>query len=233
MQAEAGTPIGEDAPPERIVAWALERFAGRRMVLTTGFGMEGCALLDMVARHGGGVPVVWLDTGFLFPETHRLRERLEARYPQLEFHRRGTELTPEEQAALHGPELWRRDADGCCRIRKVEPMRDALAGADVWITGVTRTQSAHRAKTRVVEWDWQYHLLKISPLAGWDRARVWEYIQEHDVPYNELHERGYPTVGCTHCTRAVAGVKIGGYSRDGRWAGLQKSECGLHLSPGV
>jgi phosphoadenosine phosphosulfate reductase len=110
-------------------------------------------------------------------------------------------------------------------------MRDALAGVDLWITGLSRSQSGSRAETRVVEWDWQYHVLKISPLAGWDRARVWEYIQEHDVPYNELHDRGYPTLGCTHCTVPVAGVQIGTYSREGRWAGMQKSECGLHLSP--
>jgi phosphoadenosine phosphosulfate reductase len=229
LQTETAA-IGEDAPPERIVSWMLERFADRRLVLTTAFGMEGCALIDMVARHGRPVPVIWLDTGFLFPETHRLRERLAARYPHLVFENRGTTLSPEEQEARFGPELWRRDPDKCCRLRKVDPMRDALAGVDVWVTGVTRSQSGTRATTRVAEWDWQYHVLKLNPLAGWDRARVWEYVRANDVPYNELHERGYPTVGCTHCTLPVAGVKIGGYSREGRWAGRQKMECGLHLS---
>ena len=221
------TPVGEDAPPERIVAWMLERFAGRRLVVTTGFGMEGCALVDMVARHGRAVPVIWLDTGFLFPETLRLRDRLAARYPHLAFERRGTGLTPEEQEARHGAELWRRDPDACCRLRKVDPMREALEGADVWVTGVTRSQSPARARTRVVEWDWQYHVLKVSPLAAWDRAAVWDYVRANDVPYNELHERGYPTIGCTHCTLPVR-VGIGGYSREGRWAGSQKLECGLH-----
>lgn len=229
LQTETAT-IGEDAPPERIVSWMLERFADRRLVLTTAFGMEGCALIDMVARHGRPVPVIWLDTGFLFPETHRLRERLAARYPHLVFENRGTALSPEEQEARFGPELWRRDPDKCCRLRKVDPMRDALAGVDVWVTGLTRSQSGTRATTRVAEWDWQYHVLKLNPLAAWDRARVWEYVRANDVPYNELHERGYPTVGCTHCTLPVAGVKIGGYSREGRWAGIQKMECGLHLS---
>jgi phosphoadenosine phosphosulfate reductase len=223
-------PIGEDAPPERIVSWMFQRFAGRRMVLSTAFGMEGCALIDMLARQGQPVPVIWLDTGFLFPETHRLRERLAERYPHLRFERRGTSVSPEEQETRFGPELWRRDPDACCRIRKVDPMRDALAGVDVWITGVTRSQSGARANLRVVEWDWQYHVLKISPLAGWDRRQVWEYIQANDVPFNELHQRGYPSVGCTHCTSPVAGIQIGGYSREGRWAGRQKTECGLHLS---
>jgi phosphoadenosine phosphosulfate reductase len=221
------TPVGEDAPPERIVAWMLERFAGRRLVLTTGFGMEGCALIDMVARHGRPLPVIWLDTGFLFPETHRLRDRLAARYPQLAFERRGTALSVGEQEVLYGPELWRRDPDSCCRLRKVDPMRQALDGVDVWVTALTRSQSSARSRTRVVEWDWQYHVLKVSPLAGWDRAAVLEYVRANDVPYNELHERGYPTIGCTHCTAPV-GIGIGGYSREGRWAGSQKSECGLH-----
>jgi phosphoadenosine phosphosulfate reductase len=225
------TPAGEDAPPERIVSWLLERFADRRMVLTTAFGMEGCALIDMLSRHGRPIPVIWLDTGFLFPETHHLRQRLETRYPHLRFERYATSVSPEEQEAHFGPELWRRDPDACCRLRKVDPMRDALAGVDVWITGISRSQSAARANTRVVEWDWQYHVLKVSPLATWDRARVWEYVQAHDVPYNELHRQGYPTLGCTHCTVPVVGVKIGGYSREGRWAGSRKSECGLHLSP--
>lgn len=230
VQAET-TPIGENAPPERIVSWMFERFAGQRMVLTTGFGMEGCALIDLLARHGRPIPVAWLDTGFLFPETHRLRDQLEARYPQLRFERHSTAVSPEEQEARFGPELWRRDPDACCKLRKVDPMRGALAGVDLWITGLTRSQSGDRAQTRVVEWDWQYHVLKVSPLAGWDRRQVWEYVRTHDVPYNELHQRGYPTLGCTHCTVPVAGVQIGGYSRAGRWAGTQKSECGLHLSP--
>lgn len=221
-------PAGEEASPDRVVAWMLERFAERRLVLTTAFGMEGCALIDMVARHGRPIPVIWLDTGFLFPETHRLRERLAARYPHLGFENRGTAVSPEEQEALHGPELWRRDPDACCRIRKVDPMREALRGVDVWVTGVTRSQSPARARTRVVEWDWQYEVLKVSPLAGWERAQVWEYVRAHDVPYNELHERGYPTVGCTHCTVPVIGATPGSYRRDGRWPGMKKTECGLH-----
>ncbi len=137
-------------------------------------------------------------------------------------------MTPEEQAAIHGDELWKRDPNLCCRIRKVDPMRAALADVDVWITGLQRSQSATRANIRVVEWDWKYQILKVSPLAGTDRAWIWEYIRRNQVPYNELHERGYPTVGCTHCTKPVEGMEIGKYSREGRWAGFEKTECGLH-----
>jgi phosphoadenosine phosphosulfate reductase len=222
--------VGEDAPPELVVPWMLDHFADRNLVLTTSFGMEGCALIDLVARHGGTIPVIYLDTKFLFPETYRLRDVMVQRYPQLRFENRGSSLTPDEQAAHYGPELWRRDPDACCRLRKVEPMRQALAGVDVWVTGLMRSQSASRAGIRVVEWDWQYQLIKVNPLAGWDRHHVWEYIKRHDVPYNELHERGYPSIGCTHCTIAVLGASPDHYSRAGRWSGTGKTECGLHTN---
>jgi len=222
----------EESSPHAIVAWALRRFAGRNLVLTTSFGMEGCALIDMIARHGVEVPVIYLDTMFLFPETYALRDRMVARYPHLRFENRGTNLTPEAQAEHFGPELWRRDPDRCCAVRKVEPMRQALVGVDVWITGLMRSQGSHRATLRVVEWDGAYELIKVSPLAGWDRRRVWDYVRAHDVPYNELHERGYPTVGCTHCTRPVPGSAPGDYTRTGRWAGTDKTECGLHVLAG-
>jgi phosphoadenosine phosphosulfate reductase len=226
------TEIGEDSPPERVVAWMLRRFAGRRLVVTTGFGMEGCALIDMIAGHGISLPVLYLDTGFLFPETLRLRDRLAARYPHLSFERRSTALTPEAQEHRYGPELWSREPDACCTLRKVEPMREALADVDVWVSGLMRSQSPSRTGIRVVEWDWQYQLLKVSPLASWDRARVWEYVRQHGVPYNELHDRGYPTLGCTHCTRPVTGSTTGEYTREGRWAGRSKLECGLHQIAG-
>ena len=227
-----GTPLEpafEESGPDEILAWTLRRFAGRELVVSTSFGMEGCALIDMVARHGVAMPVIYLDTMFLFPETYALRDRMVVRYPRLRFENRGTTLTPEAQAEQFGPELWRRDPHLCCALRKVEPMTRALAGVDVWITGLMRSQGGERAGLRVLQWDEKYQLVKVNPLAGWDRQRVWEYVRAHDVPYNELHERGYPTLGCTHCTRAVPGVGPRDYTRSGRWAGTDKTECGLHL----
>jgi phosphoadenosine phosphosulfate reductase len=221
--------IAEESTPEEIVAWTLRRFAGRNLVVTTSFGMEGCALIDMVARHGLEVPVVYLDTMFLFPETYALRDRMVARYPNLRFENRGTTLTPGAQAERFGPELWRRDPDRCCALRKVEPMRQALAGVEVWVTGLMRSQGGERAAIRELQWNEAYQLIQINPLAGWDRRRVWDYVLAHDVPYNELHERGYPTLGCTHCTVAVPGASPRDYTRIGRWAGTDKTECGLHF----
>jgi phosphoadenosine phosphosulfate reductase len=219
----------EVSTPEEIVSWTLRRFAGQRIVLTTSFGMEGCALIDMVARHEVGIPVIYLDTMFLFPETYALRDRMVARYPILRFENRGTTLTPEAQAREHGPELWRRDPDRCCALRKVEPMRQALEGVDVWLTGLMRSQGGERGGLRELQWNDAYRLVQVNPLAGWDRARVWDYVVRHDVPYNELHERGYPTLGCTHCTVAVPEAGPREYTRIGRWAGTNKTECGLHF----
>lgn len=220
--------IREDSPTEELISWSLERFSRQRLVLTTSFGMEGCALIDMAARHGKPIEIIYLDTHFFFPETHELRERMAERYPHLKFVNRGTSLTPEEQEALHGPELWKRDPDACCKLRKVMPMREALRDVDIWVTALRRGQSEHRAGIRVIEWDWSYGLLKISPLAGWTRAQVWDYIRANDVPYNRLHDQGYPSIGCTNCTVRVEGLGPGDYSREGRWKGTGKTECGLH-----
>jgi len=220
--------INEESPADQIIVWSMERFGDRRFVMTSSFGMEGCALIDMYARHGKPLTVIYLDTMFFFPETYELRDRLIERYPHLEFVNRGTTMTPEEQAKTYGDNLWKRDPDQCCKIRKVDPMVDALAGVDAWVTALRRSQSITRANLKVVDWDWQYQLVKICPLAAWERSEVWEYIQKNDVPYNELHEKGYPTVGCTHCTSKVEGVQIGEYSRSGRWKEFNKTECGLH-----
>lgn len=220
--------IDESTPTERFIAWTVERFRNRRLVITTSFGMEGCALIDMYAAQGAAPTVVYLDTMFLFPETYVLRDRMIRKYPLITFVNRGTSLTPQAQEAHYGPRLWQRNPDLCCRIRKVEPMHHALAGADVWVTAITRSQGDLRSNVPLVAWDWQYQVLKVCPLAGWDRPRIWDYVREHDVPYNELHERGYPSIGCTHCTVRVEGASPAHYSRAGRWAEIEKTECGLH-----
>lgn len=220
--------IGEDSPTDQIIAWSIDRFAHLQTVITTSFGMEGCALIDMYAAHRVPLTVVYLDTMFFFEETYALRDRMVDRYPHLHFVNRGTNLTPREQEQQHGKELWKTNPDLCCKIRKVDPMRDAVADVDVWITGLRRSQAASRANIATVEWDWKFQLLKVNPLAAWQREQVWEYVVAHDVPYNELHEKGYPSIGCTHCTRPVEGYRIGQYSRAGRWNQTSKTECGLH-----
>ena len=221
-----------DAPAEAVLGWMRDHYAESlalgRVTMTTSFGMEGCVLIDLVSKAGLDVPVIYLDTHFFFDETHDLRRRLEQRYPDLTFINRGTDLTPEQQSKRFGPRLWQSDPDACCGLRKVEPMRAAMAGADVWLTALRRGQSSTRASLPLVGVDPQYGVVKVSPLASWSRPQVWAYIQANDVPYNALHEQGYPTVGCTHCTKAVPGSKPWDYTRQGRWAGKEKTECGLH-----
>ena len=220
--------VTDRSDPGELVDWMLARFAERPKVMTSAFGMEGCALIDIIAERAERFTVVYLDTHFMFPQTHDLIGRLKDRYTHFDFVNRGTALTPEQQAQEYGDELWRHDPNLCCRIRKVDPLAEVMKNVDVWVTALRRSQSPDRARLQVAEWDWQCDVLKVNPLARWERKDVWEYVQAHDVPHNVLHQRGYPSIGCTHCTLPVAGATVTDYTRDGRWAGRSKSECGLH-----
>jgi len=222
--------FGPTTKTDDFIRWSVERFKGWRTGFTTSFGMEGCALIDMYARRGASLEITYFDTMFFFPETHELIDRMRERYPKLSFVNRGTRLTPEQQAKQYGPELWKSDPDLCCKLRKVEPLRDLMQRTDIWISAIRRSQSQTRARVEMVEWDPRWNLLKLNPLAFWDRTDVWRYVRENDVPYNALHEQGYPTIGCTHCTKAVEGSTPDQYTRLGRWAGTDKTECGLHIA---
>ena len=190
----------EDRSAEDVLAWAAERFAGR-IVLTCSWQMQSSVLLDMLDRIGAEVRIVELDTGLLFPETYETRDRLIARYG-LEVERVEPEQTVAEQALSEGDELWRRDPDRCCALRKVAPLQRALVGMDAWITGIRRAQSITRAGAKVLELD-PRGVVKVQPLAGWGDEDVKGYLFAHDVPYNPLHDRGFPSIGCTPCTRAI------------------------------
>ena len=229
--APAEPPPRPERTPQEVIAWAFARFADRRLVITTAFGMEGCVMIDMIAALGQPVEITYLDTHFLFPETLELRDRLARRYPHLLFVNRGTAMTAEEQERVHGPALWERDPDLCCRLRKVDPMREVLRGADAWITAIRREQSPTRAAIETIVWDASFELVKVSPLVAWSREEVFRYAAERDVPISPLHSAGYPTFGCVHCTRPVEGAQPTDYSRAGRWAGTGKTECGLHTDP--
>ncbi len=207
-----------------VLAWGLQEF-GPEISIASSFGAEDMVLLDLAAQVGRGISVFTLDTAFLFPETYQLIEAAEAKYG-IVVERLQPALTPEEQAGLYGDALWRREPDKCCSIRKVEPLRQKLSTLRAWVTGVRRDQSPTRANTAKVEWDPKFGLFKINPLADWTSQQVWDYIRLREVPYNPLHEENYPSIGCTHCTRAV---RPGEDERAGRWSGFAKTECGLHL----
>jgi phosphoadenosine phosphosulfate reductase len=213
----------ETAPPEVLLRWAIEEF-GPDLALATGFGAEGCALVAMLSAINPATRMFYLDTDLLFPETYILRDRLEARYG-VRFERCATRLSLAAQAAEYGLRLWEREPDLCCGLRKVEPLREMLSGLRAWVTGIRRDQSPARAGIGVIEQDEKFGLVKINALAAWSRRDVWNYIVEHDVPYNPLHDQSYPSIGCAPCTTPV---QIGETSRAGRWRGKPKNECGLH-----
>ncbi len=219
----------EGQPAEEILRWALDRYAGQIALACSFGGPTGVVLLDMVLKLAPQTPVFYLDTGFLFPETHALVEQTVQRYGITPIALRPA-LGPAEQATQYGEALWNLDPDRCCALRKVAPQRAFLQGYQAWITGLRRDQASTRRATPVVGWDEQFGLAKISPLAAWREYEVWAYIREHELPYNALHDQGYPSIGCTHCTRPVA---AGEDLRAGRWSGTGKIECGLHRRPGA
>jgi phosphoadenosine phosphosulfate reductase len=218
--------IAETWKPEETLRWAFATFEND-IAMASAFGAEGLALIDIAIRINPAMNIFIGDTEFLFPETYDLIDRVERHYG-VKVERLYSELTPDEQVEEHGPALWTRNPDLCCGIRKVEPLRKKLSGLRAWMTSIRRDQTASRANARRVEWDEKFGLVKINPLVDWSSEMVWNYIRRHKVPYNPLHDRNYPSIGCTHCTRAVL---PGEDPRAGRWSGFQKTECGLHARP--
>ncbi len=210
--------------PEEVLAWALDTFSPD-IAMATGFGLEGCALVSMIAGLQRPVRIFYLDTDLLFPETYALRDALESRYG-VRFERRATNLSLTEQALRYGDKLWERNPDECCRLRKIEPLRQMLSGLRAWITGIRRQQTSTRAAARVIERDPQFDLVKINPLVSWTKQDIWRYVRDHEVPFNPLLNQGYESIGCVPCTTPIS---IGEDSRAGRWRGQNKVECGIHL----
>ncbi|HEX8102582.1 MAG TPA: phosphoadenylyl-sulfate reductase [Solirubrobacteraceae bacterium] len=209
----------EGAGAEEVLAYALAEWHPR-LAVACSFQKEASVIVDMVKRIEPQARVFTLDTGVLFAETRETWAAMEARYGTPVEVYEGISL--DEQARRHGDALWAREPDRCCDIRKVGPLEAALATVDAWVSGLRREQSRERAATPKLGWDERHGKWKLNPLADWTERDVWRYIVEHDLPYNALHDRGYASIGCTHCTRPGSG-------RDGRWSGAAKTECGLHV----
>ena len=223
-QIEVVQELAEGWSPQRTLAWALEMF-GDGVAISSAFGAEGMVLIDMAARTNRNFRLFTIDTEFLFPETYSLMDRIEEKYG-ITIEKVYSLLSPDEQQRTHGAALWERDPDLCCNLRKVEPLRRKLGELDAWITSIRRDQTSNRASAHRIEWDAKFGLVKINPMVDWTSKQVWRYIHDHDVPYNELHDQNYPSIGCMHCTRAV---RPGEDPRAGRWPGFAKKECGLHI----
>lgn len=212
-----------DAGPEEILRWAVERFYPK-LTMATAFGAEGCAIIHMLAEIEPRVRIFNLDTGYQFRETLELRDRIAEKYGiEVEMIRPAT--TVAEYEAIHGGPLYETHPDRCCHDRKILPLRRAIVGYEGWISSIRGDQSKDRANTPKVGWDKKFNLVKINPLLNWTKKDVWTYVVANGVPYNPLHDAGYPSIGCWPCTQPVA---PGDDERAGRWAGKAKTECGLH-----
>jgi phosphoadenosine phosphosulfate reductase len=208
---------------EEVLRWAHEEF-GDRLCLSCSWQKQSSVLVHMVSELGLEIDVIELDTHLFFKETYETRERLVQRYGLRLI--RPDVLTVAEQHKLEGPNLWERNPDRCCHIRKVEPLLRALDPYDAWISGIRRDQSPSRATTMKLEGSERYGVWKIQPLADWSEADVWNYINANDIPYNPLHDAGYRSIGCIPCTRPTRPDEE---ERAGRWAGSDKLECGIHV----
>lgn len=205
-------------PPPR---WGADTF-GRGFCVAS--SMEDAVLVDLAARAAPGVDVLFLDTGYHFPETIGTRDAVAATY-QVNVVSATPRQTVAEQDASYGTALHDREPDRCCALRKVAPLNDTLAGYQAWATGLRRFDSPNRAHTPAVQWDEKRAMTKLNPLATWNREEVDSYIAAHGVLTNPLLADGYPSIGCAPCTRRVA---EGEDPRAGRWSGTGKTECGLH-----
>ncbi len=213
----------EQIGPGRILAWGWRTF-GPKMVLGTGFGSSGMVLIHLLDKLDYRVPVFYLDTSLLFSETYELRDRVEDRF-DIRIRRVSSDLSLDDQAEKYGDELWKSNPDRCCYLRKVVPLRNYLSDKEAWITGLRRGQSENRRDTPYLEWNDANGVLKINPLADWSDEMVWDYIKAHELPYNPLHDDGYPSIGCVPCTQPAG---EGEQKRAGRWRGTEKTECGIH-----
>jgi len=214
----------EGASPEEIIAWGVEQYAPY-LTMATAFGPEGCVILSMLAKIAPETYVFNLETGYQFQETLDLRDRIAERYG-IEVDLLRPDLSIEEYEALHGGPLYRTNPNQCCFDRKIKTLQRASQVMHAWMSGIRRDQSADRAQAPIVGWDKKFGLVKISPLANWTKKDIWKRITDETIPYNPLHDKGYPSIGCWPCTRAVEAGEAD--ERAGRWSGMRKTECGLH-----
>ncbi|MEH7123649.1 phosphoadenylyl-sulfate reductase [Bacillus sp. JJ1773] len=210
---------------KEVLEWAYSSYSEEQIVYASSFGAEAIVLIDLIQQCQSNAHIVFLDTGLHFSETYEVIDKIEARFPSLRIERNQPHLSLDDQAAQYGSALWKREPNECCHIRKVIPLKEALSTKQAWISGLRCEQSPTRANTEFINKDEKFKNVKICPLIHWSWSDIWEHIRKRGLPYNQLHDQQYPSIGCIPCTRPV---DIDGDSRAGRWAGSGKTECGLH-----
>ncbi|AUJ24595.1 MULTISPECIES: phosphoadenylyl-sulfate reductase [Virgibacillus] len=209
-----------------ILRWAYDLY-GDSIVYACSFGAESMVLIDLLSKVKSNAKIVFLDTGLHFQETYDLIDEVKNRYPDLRIDLKQPDLTVDEQAAKYGSALWKRKPDQCCFIRKIKPLEEVLDNVPAWISGLRREQSLSRSKTDFVNKDERFKSIKVCPLIHWTWGDVWNYILQRELPYNELHDNNFPSIGCIPCTSQVTESDD---LRAGRWTGQTKTECGLHTN---
>jgi len=207
-----------------VLKWAYSHY-GEDIVYACSFGVEGIVLIDLISKVKSNAKVVFLDTDLHFEETYKLIEKVRERYPELKIEIKKPSISLEEQENQYGPKLWELDANKCCEIRKVIPLQEVLAGATAWLSGLRRDQSESRKNTEFINKDNKFKSIKICPLIHWSWKDIWRYVHKNSLPYNELHDKAYPSIGCKTCTQPTLNIDD---LRAGRWTGTGKVECGLH-----
>jgi phosphoadenosine phosphosulfate reductase len=207
-----------------ILKWAYQEY-GEEIVYSCSFGAEGIVLIDLIHKVNKNAKIIFLDTGLHFPETYELIEKVKNRYPSLQIKMVKPIMSLDEQTKWYGEELWKDNPNLCCHMRKVAPLKAELKDVKAWISGLRREQSPSRSNTQYINKDEKFKKVKVCPLIHWSWEDILNYIHMNKLPYNPLHDQGYPSIGCAPCTKAVTEP---GDSRAGRWAGQSKTECGLH-----
>jgi phosphoadenosine phosphosulfate reductase len=209
-----------------VLKWAYDHYKND-IVYACSFGVEGIVLIDLISKVKPDAEIIFLDTHLHFPETYETIEKVKEKYPSLRIIMKSPTLSLQEQAALFGNELWKITPNKCCELRKIIPLREVLTGISAWISGLRREQSPTRANTEYINQDHKFQSIKICPLIYWTWQDIWRYVHQHNLPYNKLHDIGYPSIGCQPCTAPAYDLNN---LRSGRWAGHTKTECGLHES---
>lgn len=207
-----------------VLKWAFQEY-GDEIVYACSFGAEGIVLIDLIHKVKKNAKIIFLDTGLHFPETYDLIDQVKNRYPELELTMVKPKASVQEQTKWYGEELWKENPHLCCYMRKVAPLKEALEKAKAWISGLRREQSPTRSNIQYLNKDEKFKKIKICPLIHWSWEEIMSYIHLNQLPYNPLHDQGFPSIGCTPCTIAVSSTEE---SRAGRWPGQSKTECGLH-----
>lgn len=207
-----------------VLRWAYSHY-GEEIVYACSFGIEGIVLIDLLSKINPHAKIVFLDTDLHFEETYQLIEKIKQRYPDVRIEIKKSQLSLDEQADAYGQKLWESDPNKCCELRKVIPLTEVLSNATAWLSGLRRDQSESRKNTQFINKDHKFKSIKVCPLIHWTWKDIWRYAHKNNLPYNELHDKGYPSIGCKTCTQPSFNLDD---LRSGRWTGTGKVECGLH-----